>query len=353
MKTTNYILNLNELLSNKTKLKSKPQILQIFLSNICNLDCIMCCNKTTVKREKAFSLDYKTIEKIILTNSQLLVIEWLGGEPTLYPNFEKLLDLANKQNIKQVLVTNGSLLNKKIINKLIEYNVDVTISMDAPIKSLYEKIRRGGDFNRLVNNLKLFVKEKKKKKHDFNLLTVNYVVLNNNYKYILKMISFIRKLGIKNIFFENDITNGIYNISKISKSKYKHFQKVLLNIKNHKDENTNILIDENFFQSEAEPIKNFSVIKKDDNKCLVPWVSCCIKPNGDVLSSPFCLCVLGNIYKSKFLDIWNSKKFVGIRKKIINNNFELENICSNCKNMHPITRMYRALDRATKILFRN
>ena len=155
MKTTNYILNLNELLSNKTKLKSKPQILQIFLSNICNLDCIMCCNKTTVKREKAFSLDYKTIEKIILTNSQLLVIEWLGGEPTLYPNFEKLLDLANKQNIKQVLVTNGSLLNKKIINKLIEYNVDVTISMDAPIKSLYEKIRRGGDFNRLVNNLKL------------------------------------------------------------------------------------------------------------------------------------------------------------------------------------------------------
>ncbi|MCR4663645.1 MAG: SPASM domain-containing protein, partial [Endomicrobiaceae bacterium] len=139
------------------------------------------------------------------------------------------------------------------------------------------------------------------------------------------------------------------------KKDFKEFQNVLLNIKNNKnkDDKTNVLIDENFFRIEAEPIKNFSVTKDDKNKCLVPWVSCCINYNGDVLSSPFCSYVLGNIYNCNFLDIWNSKQFIDMREKIINNSYELEDICSNCKNMHPITRMYRALDRATKILFRN
>ena len=351
MKTTNYILNLNEILANKTKLKSKPQILQVFLSNVCNLDCIMCCNKT--KDKKIFNLDYKAIENIILTNPQLLVIEWLGGEPTLYPNFEKLLDLAQSQNIKQILVTNGSLLNKAIIDKLIEYNVDVTISIDAPIKSLYEEIRIGGKFDKLVDNLKLFIKEKKKRKHNFNLLTVNYVVINKNYKYILKMVNFIRRIGIKKIFFENDITNGIYNVSNISKKDYKEFQKVLLDIKNYKNKDINILIDESFFNTEPVPIKNFSIIKKEENKCLVPWLSCCIHCDGKVSSSTFCISNIGNIYKDTLENIWNSDKNIRIREKIIKNSLDIKHICSNCDKLHPITKMYRALDRATKVLFRN
>ncbi len=350
MKTTNYILNLNELLSNKIKLKSKPQVLQIFLTNTCNLDCIMCCNKT-VNEKDIYSLDYKTVENIILTNPQLLVVEWLGGEPTLYPYFEKLLDLSNKQNIKQVLVTNGSLLNKKIINKLIEYNVDVTISIDAPIKSLYEQIRIGGKFDRLKNNLKLFVREKKRRKHNFNLLTVNYVVLNNNYQYILDMVNFIKQIGIKNIFFENDITNGIYNVSNISKKEYKNFKNSLLDLKNNKDENINVFIDESFFNKESKPIQTFSVCDKDNNKCLIPWVACCIHYNGDVSNSMFCSNNIGNIYNDSLENIWNSDKNIKIRKQIIKK--DMNKICSTCLNLHPITRMYRALDRATKILFRN
>lgn len=350
MKTTNYILSLNELLLNKTELKSKPQILQIFLSDLCNLHCVMCCNKTE-ERKQEYSLDYKMVEKIILTNPQLLVIEWLGGEPTLYPHFEKLLDLAHEQKIKQVLVTNGSLLNKRIINKLIEYNVDVTISIDAPIKSLYEKIRIGGNFDKLKNNLKLFVKEKKKRQHSFDLLTVNYVVLKNNYKYILKMVDFIKQTGIKNIFFESDITNGIYSVSNISEKDYKTFQKTLLNIKNNKKYNDmKILIDESFFTVEAEPIKNFSAIK-EENRCLVPWISCCIYSNGNVSNSMFCSHVIGNIHNNDLEQIWNSKENIKIRKQIIKNS--TKQICDLCLNMHPITRMYRALDRATKVLFRN
>lgn len=350
MKTTNYILNLNELLLNKTELKSKPQVLQIFLSDTCNLHCIMCCNKTGEKKQE-YSLDYKMVEKIILTNPQLLVIEWLGGEPTLYPQFEKLLDLAHKQKIKQILVTNGSLLNKKIIDKLIEYNVDVTISMDAPVKSLYEKIRIGGNFDKLKNNLKLFVKEKKKRKHNFDLLTVNYVVLNNNYKYVLKMVDFIKQIGIKNIFFETDVTNGIYSVSKISNKEYNCFQKMLLGIKNSKKYNDmKILMDESFFTVDAEPIKNFSATK-EENKCLVPWISCCIYSNGNVSNSMFCSHIIGNIYDNDLEQIWNSQENIKIRRQMIKNN--MKQICDLCLNLHPITRMYRALDRATKILFRN
>ena len=260
------------------------------------------------------------------------------------------MDLAHRQKIKQILVTNGSLLNNRIIDKLIEYNVDVTISIDAPIKSLYEKIRVGGNFDKLKNNLKLFVKEKKKRKHNFDLLTVNYVILNNNYKYVQKMIEFVKYIGIKNIFFESDVTNGVYSVFNIPKKEYKIFQNVLLNTKNNKDKDINIFIDESFFTSEAEPIKNFSA-EKEENKCLVPWISCCIHSNGDVSNSMFCSQVTGNIYKNDLENIWNSQKNIKIRSQVMKNN--IKQICDSCLNMHPITRMYRALDRVTKILFRN
>lgn len=353
MKTTNYFLNLNELVENKVVLKSKPQVMQIFISDKCNLNCIMCCNKEGNTNNIPQELDYKTIENLILTNPQLLVIEWLGGEPTLHPKFEQLLDLAHNQNIKQILVTNGTLLTKAVIKKLIDYNVDVTISMDAPIKSVYEKIRMGADFNRLKENLVLFVEEKKKRNHNFNLLTVNYVVLKENYKYILEMVDFIKNIGIKNVFFENDITSGIHNISYLSEEEYNRFQNDLSCIKSKENKEIDILIDECFFNRKAEPIQNFSINKDDKNKCLIPWLCCCIHSNGDVTNSMFCSLVLGNIYKNNLADVLNSEKNIELRKQILKDNTKLKNICSLCEKLHPITRMYRALDRATKILFRN
>jgi len=345
MKTTNYITNLLELSNKSCKLKSKPQFLQIFITTNCNLKCIMCCNGFE-NRDKY--LAYEVIAEILKDNQQLTAVEWIGGEPLMHPDFEKLLDLAHNLRIKQILVTNGLLLNKRLIKKLIEYKVDLTISIHAPRKQVYEKIQQGSNFEKLLKNIKTLTDFKQKKAPE--LLTVNYVVLKQNYQYLGEMIKFLTKYGIKNIFFESDIANGADSVLNDGKIK-KLLPDILKKIKENALKNKiNVCVDDKFIQ--PEPVKKLK-ISKDEFYCLVPWISSCIEVNGDVKNSIFCGVKTGNIFKNSFNKIWNSKKSIQIRKNMSAKKMNLSKECGKCADMHVITKMYRALDRFTKVLIRN
>jgi len=307
----------------------------------------MCCNG--FENRDAF-LNYKTIANILRDNEQLIAVEWIGGEPLTHPDFAKLLDLAHNLKIKQILVTNGLLLNKRLSKKLIEYNVDVTISIHAADKQIYESIQKGADFKKLVQNIKTLTDLKQKIGHSRELLTVNCVVLKQNYKYLIDMIDFIDKYSIKNIFFESDITNGIYsaiNDNNIKKILPDIFKKIQQKAKKNK---INVFIDDKFIKS--EPIKKLN-IAQDKFYCIVPWLSSCIDVNGDVKNSIFCNQKIGNIYKNNYSEIWNSIEAQKIRKYMMSHKTKLLKGCQMCQDMHVITKIYRALDRFTKVFIRN
>lgn len=307
----------------------------------------MCCNG--FENRDSF-LNYKTIADILRDNEQLIAIEWIGGEPLTHPDFEKLLDLAHNLKIKQILVTNGLLLNKQLIKKLVEYNVDVTISIQSSDKQIYESIQKGADFKKLEQNIKILTGLKQEEAHSRALLTVNCVVLKQNYKYLTDMIDFIDKYGIKNIFFESDITNGpnsAINDSNIKKLLPDIFKKIQQKAKKNK---INVFIDDKFIKS--EPMKKLN-IAQDKFYCIVPWLSSCIDVNGDVKNSIFCNKKIGNIYKNNCGEIWNSIEAQKIRKYMTAKKTKLLKECKMCKDMHVITKIYRALDRFTKVLIRN
>jgi MoaA/NifB/PqqE/SkfB family radical SAM enzyme len=145
----NILLNENEIKERKIKLESKPRILEITLTNKCNLNCVMCSNI----KMRDWDISDRLKDEIISLMPYLEQINWLGGEVFLYKDFEKLFDTAAQNYVKQIISTNALLITEKIIKKLMHYDVELSVSIDGATKEVYEKIRAGGSFDKLLSSL--------------------------------------------------------------------------------------------------------------------------------------------------------------------------------------------------------
>lgn len=99
----------------------------------------------------------------------------LSGEPTLYPYLDDLISLYNKKHIKTFIVTNGT--NPEMIEKI--KPSQLYISLDAPNKSLYNKICRPNNsslWNNIISSLKIINNKKNE-----NIKTAIRITVINEY----------------------------------------------------------------------------------------------------------------------------------------------------------------------------
>lgn len=75
------------------------------------------------------------------------------------PHFVEILRLASGYKVANVnFFTNGLLLNDKHIDAIIQYGVtQLCISIDGATPATYNSIRRDGDFEHLISNVKRFI----------------------------------------------------------------------------------------------------------------------------------------------------------------------------------------------------
>jgi len=139
---------------------AKPQIVQLELTNLCNLRCVNCPNKDK-KRKQGF-MEMKTYCKIIDECVELGVqnIYLCGlGEPLLH---KSLLHMINYAKIKGIgtltLYTNGILLTPQLGKELINSGLDeLNVSIDAATAMTYSKMRPPGNLVVVERNLRNFI----------------------------------------------------------------------------------------------------------------------------------------------------------------------------------------------------
>lgn len=89
-----------------------PISLQISPTSICNLRCTFCSN---MNRDKNIELNPVDL-KLLLTRMKsigLKTVEWTGGgDPTLYPYINDLIEFVHKIGLKQGFITNGLAIDK-------------------------------------------------------------------------------------------------------------------------------------------------------------------------------------------------------------------------------------------------
>ena len=126
--------------------------------NWCNLDCIMCPSSDLTRKRgmMEFDLFAKICDEIAAENPDTKLWPAIMGEPLLAgKRLIEMLAYAAKKQVGIYLNTNAMLLTNSSINKIQEYGVkEVIVGIDAFTAQTYDKIRREGDFERVVGNIR-------------------------------------------------------------------------------------------------------------------------------------------------------------------------------------------------------
>jgi len=173
-----------------------PSLIEIELSNVCNLMCTMCDGELSSKirryREKLPPIpqlyDEEFLKELKFFLHYLEELRINGGEPFAQKIAMDLMEMAPNR-LKIVVATNGTILNDKVIDLIDRRNIHFNISIDSLEKKRYESIRVGADFDQVMKNLDQFIEFDRK-----TCLMVN--PMRNNWTEMVEFWEFAQSKGI-------------------------------------------------------------------------------------------------------------------------------------------------------------
>lgn len=129
------------------------------ITNACNLSCVHCPHSLISRlpsyrpRHMELEIYKKLVDEVCKHKGSILRIV-CDGEPLLHPQFLEIIGYAKEKGITPICInTNAMLLDEEMARRLLGLGTDVIeISLDALHKDTYEKIRVGGDFEKVVSN---------------------------------------------------------------------------------------------------------------------------------------------------------------------------------------------------------
>ena len=292
----------------------------------CNIDCVHCrgMGETELSRE----IVLKTAKEIPSLKPKWVIIE--GGEPLMRPELFEILKIIRDGGIKVYLITNGTLLNKSVAEKLAALNVNLMISVDGADKESYEKTRRGANFEKLKEAVAIA--------NEYNILDSCPVTIGkHNLEEIDKLFSFVKSIGYKKITILGIKPCKDYASYALSGKDYERmFFSIIENQKKH---NMDLYVDEPFFKLFLNKHK-INYTPNSQNGITVPDISRCIfgeymfiETNGNIKPCTFAPVHEGNLNKKSLTEIWHDMQNSEFIKKIRDfSNREGE--CKECEHLH-------------------
>lgn len=278
--------------------KRFPPMIIVDITNVCDLSCIHCAHlvirKDSEYRPKFMDIEiFKKIVDEVSRHDILLMRIASDGESLFHPQFFEMMSIAKDAGIKPInLTTNGMLLAENN-REIIECGIDIIdISIDAYREETYRKIRVGGDFKRVKNNIINLLKLRDEKKNPIKIFVsfirqlLNEKEVDSFVKYWKEKVDFVM---IKNL---HD-TVGLVEIKKGRK------QEIL---------------------PERYP-------------CPQLWKRITINHDGDIR---YCVndwrnkTVIANIMNKSIENIWQGAEYEKLRKIHLNSQHEKVKLCSKC-----------------------
>lgn len=187
--------------------KKYPTMLDFELGSTCNFECIMCSGEysTAIRANREKKSPYYSpyennvelfVSQLIAFIPHLQEMRFIGGEPFLmkvyYGIWDKVIEL--NPNITLNVLTNGSILSKRVQTLLEKGNFKISVSIDSLVKKTYEEIRINGDFDKVMSNVSFFHKLMQERGHIMNF---NLCVMRQNWQEIPDYFNYCNQNNIK------------------------------------------------------------------------------------------------------------------------------------------------------------
>ena len=326
--------------------------------DLCNLHCVMCEEHSNFKKKsdkKNRIMQFEIIKKVIkntVSHGLKEIIPSTMGEPLLYPNFKKLLELVKENNLKLNLTTNGTFPRfgvEKWGNLILPVASDIKISINGVCKDTAEKIMNGINFSKQLSNIKKIIKlrdEFRERGINYPTITFQTTYLESNLSEIPALLKFAIELNADRFkghhlwithpeLSEESLRRNNETIHKWNKMVIK-LREIA---ERHQLSNGKKIILANIY-----PLLNMATKYTISSDYICPflgkeaWIAwdgtfnvCCAPNNLRQTLGNY-----GNVNDINFMDLWNSQEY----DNLVNNWGKYE-VCKKCNMRRPMNEIKR------------
>lgn len=330
-----------------------PLLLEIEPTHGCNLRCIM-CHVPTQKTKGPTYLDIDVLEQSTIGIDDCHVIIGSEYEPTIHPEFEKLLKLIIKRKWKVDFLTNGVNLHKIDQGLLAEVPFHVfNASFDGFSEATFSRIRLGANYQKVKQNI---VNAASMAKKNGAFTAINSTLLSSNFDETCSLVEMWNEEGfdlVRLLVMQARSTNPeILNESLYPKrlELVSTFNKVALMLSEKQlaigvrngyfgssdfQPQTNLNVSQATIYSNNQNYRHVPLVRQSMQfgswpgmalSCKSPFTYCRIRWDGNVDLCNNREFVIGNIHKKSLLDIWHGRDTHIRREKILSD----QTICNRC-----------------------
>ena len=306
----------------------------LYVTEGCNLKCVTCSYREPLPGELSLQ-EIKTLAKELKAFG-LKHIVYSGGEPLLRSDFKQICELFSALNIKQTLLTNGLLLEKRI-GYISEYFAEIIVSIDGAKAETHNKIRGVNSFDLILKGISKALNDNKNSQ-----VSIRTVIQKQNFRELGDFIKLAKSIGVNRMsFLAADVSSDAYGRDKrgavsensaiaLNEEEVIEFRKIIGDVtREYKKE-----FDSKFISESPQKMHHIAEYYKallgkasfPRNYCNAPMVSAVITSTGDIHPC-FFLPSFGNVRKNSFDKLINSVNIKETRRQV--KSYKLER-CQQC-----------------------
>ncbi len=181
-----------------------PKVVLIDSVSYCNLRCSMCVHSEMTRKKgiMPWGLFTKIIDEIAVVDKNVRVWMVFFGEPLILKKtkptiFDMIAYAKSKRLTDVVLNSNANLMDEDTARSLIKSDLDaIYFGIDAFTPETYEKLRVGGNYNKVIKNIRNLIKLKKEINVENPEIYVQFVEMDINTHEKEDFIRFWEKQGV-------------------------------------------------------------------------------------------------------------------------------------------------------------
>ncbi len=329
----NTAVNLVERYMQRTRLISVPTMVQVEVTNRCNLNCVFCS-----RHDHAMSLgdlDPALVPEIVRFSSRSRDLILFGyGEPLISDTFYSFTRDGRSGRLS--FTTNGMLMTQDLLERLLaESNRpihDITVSIDGIQPDTYASVRERSNFETVWQNLETAASYKTRHNLDLPELWINFVAMKRNIEELPDLVDRAARTGVAQVtvfhlvvWDESRADQSLVYYPDLAFREFKKAETIA--------ERYGIRIDLPVQISEnGGPDASNTAMPP----CYMPWSYTYVRHDGIVqaccFSDDF---VMGNLEEQSFEDIWNGEKYRRFRATV---NTHPPLSCRTCEMRYRYTR---------------
>lgn len=183
-----------------------PQFVQIEITNLCNLKCVMCERWTWPSQYtgEARELDTKKLYDLFeeLAGMRVKRILITGGEPLMRRDFRDLVKSIWSLNLEGEVITNGTFMDDENAKALASANFTVYFSIDGARAHTHDRIRGvEGTFDKALQGVRNMVKVREDISSSSEI-TMGFTVQKENLHDMVGMFKLADELGVDTLMYK-------------------------------------------------------------------------------------------------------------------------------------------------------